>query len=109
MFAGLLVAPRRTLRAFLRGRHSRSLYGEDLEVLLDSKVAELRSRMGVDQPLPSLTLANALLFAVAELAGLVIGLLGFVFVLIFLPLGLLTFAMRRARQRPPHDPSQTAV
>ena len=109
VFAGLLVAPRRTLRAFLRGRHSRSLYGEDLEALLDSKVAELQSRMGVDQPSPSLTPANALLFVLAELAGLVIGLLGFVFVLIFLPLGLLTFAMRRARQRPPHDPSQTAL
>jgi hypothetical protein len=109
MFAGLLVAPRRTLRAFLRGRHSRTLYGEDLDALLDSKVAELRSRTGVDQPLPPLTLANALLFGAAELAGLAIGLLGFVFVLVFLPLGLLTFALRRARQRPPNDPSQSLV
>ncbi len=98
MFAGLLVAPRRTLRAFLRGRHSRTLYGDDLEALLDSRVADLRGKMGVDEPTPALALSSALLFGAALVAGLVIGLLGFVFVLIFLPLGLLTIALRRGRQ-----------
>jgi hypothetical protein len=99
MFAGLLVAPRRTLRAFLRGRHSRTLYGEDLEALLESRVAELRLRTGVDRVTPPLTFSSALLFGAALLAGLVVGLLGFAFMLFFLPLGLVTFALRRARQR----------
>jgi hypothetical protein len=96
MFAGFLVAPQRTLRAFLRGRHSRSLYGEDLEALLDSRVGELRTRMGVDRPTPPLAFSSALLFGATLLAGLVVGLLGFAFVLFFLPFGLLTFALRRA-------------
>ncbi len=99
MFGGLLIAPRRTLRAFLRGRHSRTLYGDDLETLLESRVAELRERMGVDEPTPKLDWSSALLFALSLLAGLVIGLLGFAFTLLFLPLGLATFAWRRAKAR----------
>ncbi len=46
---GLLSAPRRTFRAFLRGRGSRSLYGEDLETLLADTVAAVRSRMHTSQ------------------------------------------------------------
>lgn len=99
MFGGLLVAPRRTLRAFLRGRHSRTLYGDDLEALLRSQVGELRTRMGVDTPTPSPAVGDALLFGVSLMAGLVVGVLGFAFTLVFLPLGLATFAWRRAKAR----------
>lgn len=99
MFGGLLVAPRRTLRAFLRGRHSRTLYGDDLEALLRSQVGELRTRMGVDTPTPSPAVGDALLFGVSLMAGLVVGVLGFAFTLVLLPLGLATFAWRRAKAR----------
>lgn len=44
---GLLRAPRRTFRAFVRGRGSRSLYGEDLEQLLAASVAEVQARVGM--------------------------------------------------------------
>jgi hypothetical protein len=99
MFGGLLIAPRRTLQAFLRGRHSRTLYGADLDALLESRVAEVRARTGVDAPIPPLRVVDAALFAFSLLAGLVVGLIGFVFTLLFLPLGLATFAWRRARAR----------
>ena len=99
MFGGLLIAPRRTLQAFLRGRHSRSLYGGDLEALLESRVAEVRGRMGVDDAAPALRFSDAALFGLSLVAGLIVGLIGFAFTLLFLPLGLATFAWRRAKAR----------
>ncbi|HEY6878572.1 MAG TPA: hypothetical protein VI299_11170 [Polyangiales bacterium] len=45
---GCVTAPRRTFRAFVRGRASRSLYGEDLERVLDATVGEVRSELGLD-------------------------------------------------------------
>jgi hypothetical protein len=100
MFGGLVVAPRRTLRAFLRGRHSRTLYGDDMDALLDSRVGELRARMGVDAKAPPLDVVSALLFGLALALGLVVGLVGLVFTLVFLPFGLATFAWRRVKARP---------
>jgi len=45
---GLLAAPRRTWRAFARGRHSRNLYGGGFrESLLDETVGGLRERLGL--------------------------------------------------------------
>ncbi len=99
MVGGLLVAPRRTLRAFLRGRHSRTLYGDDLEALLQSRVGELRARTGVDTLTPSPRLADVVLFGLSLAAGLVVGLIGFALTLVFLPLGLATFAWRRSSPR----------
>lgn len=43
---GLLLAPRRTLRAFARGRRSRNLYASEFsESLLDRTVGELRAEL----------------------------------------------------------------
>ncbi|KYF68640.1 hypothetical protein BE04_10770, partial [Sorangium cellulosum] len=50
LFAGLLSAPRRTVRAFLRGRRSESLYGQPFEALLDRTVGDLRREMRADAP-----------------------------------------------------------
>ncbi len=47
--AGALRIPARTFRAFLRGRHSRSLYGEPLELLLSESVGQVRARTGLDR------------------------------------------------------------
>ena len=46
---GLLAMPRRTLRAFLRGRYSRSLYRHGDRDLERETVAELRAFTGLDQ------------------------------------------------------------
>jgi len=49
MAIGLLIAPRRVWRAFVRGRRSRNLYREPWsEALLEPRVGELRARLGLD-------------------------------------------------------------
>jgi ubiquinone biosynthesis protein Coq4 len=51
LFLGVL-APRRTLAAFRRGRAARSLYNDDMEYeeLLDMPLDALRARLGVPPP-----------------------------------------------------------
>jgi hypothetical protein len=72
--AGLVRAPRRTFRAFVRGRHSRTLYGLPLEELLDAKLRDVRQRMGLEDAEGQRPRASdAALFALAVLAGLVAG------------------------------------
>jgi hypothetical protein len=47
---GLLRAPRRTYRAFIRGRHARTLYRDGWrDELLELSVGELRNRVGTAQ------------------------------------------------------------
>lgn len=99
LFAGALVAPRRIFQAFRRGRHSRTLYDEDLERLLDSGVGDIRQSVGVDAPTPAPSFGDYAAFGLALVAGLVVGLLGLGFTLLFVPLGLATFALRRAKAR----------
>ncbi len=49
MAIGAAIAPRRTWRAFVRGRHSGNLYGSASfdESLLDRTVGELRREVGI--------------------------------------------------------------
>jgi hypothetical protein len=48
---GLLATPRRTWRAFVRGRHSRNLYGGEFrDSLLDDSVDALQQRLGLVAP-----------------------------------------------------------
>jgi hypothetical protein len=50
---GLLIAPRATWRAFVRGRHSRTLYdGVFSDELLALTVGDLRARLRVDRDVP---------------------------------------------------------
>lgn len=57
MAIGLLIAPRRTFRAFVRGRHSGNLYGGEFdEALLTRRVGELRAELRVA---PEATAAGA--------------------------------------------------
>jgi hypothetical protein len=72
--AGSLRAPKRTFRAFVRGRACKSLYGEDLERLLARTVGELRAELGLDaaeQRVP--TLSDRLEFSVMAAAGVFAG------------------------------------
>jgi hypothetical protein len=61
---GLLIAPRATYRAFMRGRRSRTLYtGVDPNELLDLSVGELRRELGLDGDLDAPTVRDTLWFA----------------------------------------------
>ncbi|WP_437530311.1 hypothetical protein WME79_49490 [Sorangium sp. So ce726] len=102
LFAGLLSAPRRTVRAFFRGRRSESLYGRPFEELLDREVGELRREMRVDEGSSSGSSPAALdvlWLALASLAGLVVGVLGFATALVVAPIGIVNLALRRHRAR----------
>jgi hypothetical protein len=81
---GLFAAPRRTFRAFVRGRHSGNLYRSHYdEALLGRRVAEVRRELGLDaEPAPARAVDVAW-FAVAALAGLAVGL---VFVVLLVPI-----------------------
>ncbi len=72
--AGLLSMPRRTWRAFLRGRHSRSLYNEELATLLGENVGQVRARTGLDHAGAAGARASDLsLFVLSALVGAIIG------------------------------------
>ncbi|MGK3989024.1 hypothetical protein WME99_38625 [Sorangium sp. So ce136] len=100
LFAGLLSAPRRTVRAFLRGRRSESLYGRPFEALLGSTVGELRREMRVDSPSSSPAAIDALWLALASLAGLAVAVIGLAVALVVAPIGIVNLALRRQRARP---------
>ena len=98
MAAGLFFMPRRVFRAFLRGRRSESLYGRELEPLLDQTVAETRAQLHVPAAVPRATLADCALFALASLAGLAVGLATFVIATPLLPIAYIVLARKRARE-----------
>ena len=64
MCIGCAIAPARIFRAFVRGRHTRNLYGESFDdALLAGSVGALRARLGLDGPVPTPTPANRVAFA----------------------------------------------
>jgi hypothetical protein len=69
---GLTKAPNRLYRAFVRGRHTRNLYGIDLKLVRDAHVEEVRRMCGLEDPERPATVADTVLFlAVAVLSPLV--------------------------------------
>ena len=67
---GVLIAPLRTFRAFVRGRRSRSLYSEPLtEALLASSVGSSRTRLGIPSATSPATLGDASLVLGVSLLG----------------------------------------
>jgi hypothetical protein len=98
MFAGALVAPRRAFRAFVRGRRSRTLYGEPFEPLLEMTVREAREKYlgrGTDSAGGSPDVAS---FGVALVAGLVVSLVMLAIVVPLVPFGLAATSMIRRRR-----------
>lgn len=70
---GVAMAPRRMVRAWARGRHTRNLYGErDVAELLPRKVDEVRSTLGLDGPAPKVRLRDVLAVLALGLPGLAI-------------------------------------
>jgi hypothetical protein len=75
MAGGLFAAPRRTWRAFVRGRRSRNLYrGSYDDALLGRRIGDVRSELGLDEPPAAARAGDAVWFALALLGGLAIGL-----------------------------------
>ena len=88
MALGLLIAPRRTLRAFVRGRRSRSLYREALsEELLSTSIGAMRTRLGIPETEHSATHIDVLWFVGFSAAGLTA--LSLIFAPILIPIGFL--------------------
>lgn len=83
---GLMIAPRRTFRAFVRGRRSRSLYPEALsEELLATRVHAVRDRLRIGSGALLATPSDAVAFALA----VVIGVLTLSSLVLFLPIFIL--------------------
>jgi hypothetical protein len=97
MVAGMLVAPRRTYRAFVRGRRSRTLYGEPFEPLLEMTVREAREKyLGPEAEPAAGGIAGAATFAAALVAGLIVSLIMMAIVVPLVPFGLAARSMIRA-------------
>ncbi len=64
---GIVQRPGRVFRAFVRGRHSRNLYGRDANALLGREVGELQAELGLGETAASATAGDVLAF-VAHLA-----------------------------------------
>jgi hypothetical protein len=93
LVSGLIAAPRKIFAAYVRGRRSRSLYGETFEPLLDAKVGEMRARF-VSQG-GRATARDVVGFALTALAGVVIGLAFAAVMLPLVPMGLVATWLRR--------------
>jgi hypothetical protein len=101
MVAGALVAPRRTFRAFVRGRRSHTLYGKPFEPLLEMTVREARERYLGPEVEPGSGIAHAPSFGLALLAGLVVSLVMLAIVVPLVPFGLVATSMIRRRREQP--------
>jgi hypothetical protein len=73
MGAGLLFCPRRTLRAFVRGRHSGNLYEQDIDSILDWSVTQARAETRVAPDGGLATAADRRAYVAFTLLGLVVG------------------------------------
>jgi hypothetical protein len=94
MAGGAMVAPIRTFKAFRRGRSARSLYGRDLEAMLEQTVEDIRRETRVDQPVPAATVTDVLGFAAAVAAGLVFGSLFMAVGVVLAPIALMAGVVR---------------
>jgi hypothetical protein len=60
---GCCISPGRVLRAFVRGRRTKNLYGEGLEpARLMQKVGDVRRELGLDQAVPNASTGELLAF-----------------------------------------------
>jgi hypothetical protein len=97
MFAGLLVAPKRIYRAFMRGRRSSTVYGESYEALLASKVEDERAKHVPDAAAEP-TAKDVALFALAGVAGAVLGTLFLAITVPMVPVGLVMSAWLKGKR-----------
>jgi hypothetical protein len=63
MALGPYIAPRKTFRAFVRGRHTDTLYHAPFDVsMLGETLGSMRSRLGLNNPQPQARAADAVQF-----------------------------------------------
>jgi hypothetical protein len=107
---GLFLSPRRVLRAFVRGRHSKNLYGEGFNsARLSQHVGDLRRELGLDAPAPAATPRDVLAFAGWVLLGLLYN-LGGMLSFAALAVALLKVPAREAAQQlAAHAPSSSTA
>jgi hypothetical protein len=103
-----LIAPRRVLRAFLRGRRSDNFYRAPLPLdpaVLEEDVDAVRARLRLDQPPPRrATVGDVLAFAGWYLASLAMGVVGLSALPAMVALGLWgRWESERARRRTAGD------
>jgi hypothetical protein len=92
---GCWIAPRKLLRAFVRGRHSRNLYAEGFDpARLGQAVGALRRELALDRPVPPASALDLWLFAGWVLLGFVYAFGG------MLSLAVLGFAMWKLPREP---------
>lgn len=70
MGIGAVLWPRRTWRAFVRGRRSGNLFGEPFERLLPTRVADLQRRLGLDREPQKGTELDGMIYAFWVIIGL---------------------------------------
>jgi hypothetical protein len=93
--AGVMSIPRRTFRAFVRGRRARSLYDRDYDALLDRTVGDVTAEIAPPVPTEA-SASDVALFAIAFLGGLVAALPTFGLLLVGGPLLFLASLFRPA-------------
>jgi len=101
MGLGLAIAPRRTFRAFVRGRRTDSLYGKDLEAMLDRSVGEMRRETHVDQPVAEVRAADVAAFTAFSVVAVITGLISTAMAIPIVPVGLLMNAFKPSKSTPP--------
>ncbi len=70
---GIVIAPVRVARAWARGRHTQNLYSEDgVDHLLPREVAEVRTKLGLDDVAPPVRVRDVLALTFAALPPLAI-------------------------------------
>ena len=94
--AGVFSSPRRTFAAFVRGRRSRSLYGEAFEPLLDETVGDMRAKY-IGEAGPA-TAADVASFVAAAVTGTIVGLIEAAIFVPLVPLGLVAKWLRDRRR-----------
>jgi len=70
---GLVIAPRKTWRAFIRGRHSANLYPSIFrEELLDRHVGDLRHELSIRSEVPRASVADRAMFIVWSIVAVIV-------------------------------------
>jgi hypothetical protein len=93
---GIVRAPRRTFAAFVRGRRDRTVYGEDLDVLLDATVGDVRRRCTGSEP-PKATLADFAIFLPTAIVAFLVATVTFWTFMPLVPFGLLAHWLRKSK------------
>lgn len=100
MAGGVFRCPKRTFAAFVRGRRHETLYDEDYDALLGITVDDARAKYAPADADLRVRASDVVLFVLAVLAGLLVGVLTFALMLPLVPVGLLTHHFRKRAAAP---------